>query len=240
VLKAGEVTLRKLSPAESATMDIRIESQAGVDPKEAPRVYARAKAACAPYPNDPAAQLVLAEAAFDAEDYAGAEAAADRAIAADPNTVDALLYKARAKMAVAVKAGDRTPATWRAIRVIIAAANKIDTENPQVLRLFFESYTEAGIAPPKAAREGLYYAFILAPQDRGLRFIAAETHLRDGELAPARTLLLTFVRDTHSGGTAKLAAQMVAEIDAGRPQNAIVALEQDKKEREEAAKRKRK
>lgn len=240
VLKTGDVALRKLSPAESATMEVRIESEAGVDSKEAPRVYARAKAACAPYPNDPAAQLVLAEAAFDAEDYAAAEAAADRVIAADPENVEALLYKARAKMAVAVKAEDKTPATWRAVRVIIAAANRIDTENPQVLWLFFQSYTDAGMAPPKAAKDGLYYAFILAPQDSGLRFLTAETHLRDGELAQARALLLTFVRSAHSATRGSLAARMVAEIDAGRPANAIAEIEKERKEREEAAKGKRK
>jgi tetratricopeptide (TPR) repeat protein len=237
VLPVGETVLRKLTPGESATMDVRIESQAGVSSDEAPGVYARAKAACAPFPNDSAAQRVLAEAAYDAGDYAGAEAAADRAIAADPNNVDALLYKARARMAVAVKAEDKTPATWRAIRVIIAAANTIDTENPQALVLYFNTFIDSGAAPTKSAKAGLYYAYLLAPQDRGLRFLAAATHLRDGETAPARAQLLTLARDAHSGAMGKLAARMVIEIDAGRPEGALAELEKDGKDRDDAAAR---
>lgn len=240
VLKTQDVVLRKLGAGEAAVMDVRIESEAGVTPEEAKRVYARAKTICAAYPNDSVAQRWLAEAAFDAQDYAGAEAAADRAIAADPNNVEALLYKARSKMAVAVKAEDKTPATWRAIRTIIAAANKIDTENPKVLWTFFQSYTQAGMAPTKAAKDGLYYAFMLAPQDSILRFVVAETRLRDGQSAEARALLLTFVRSAHGASIGKLAARMVAEIDAGRPEGAIAELEKDRKEREDAAKKERK
>jgi len=233
VLPIGEVSVRTVSPAESATMLVRIRSTAGVDDRAAQSVYAAAKAACAPYPNDPAAQRVLAEAAFDAKDFAGAEAAADRALAADPQHVGAMLYKAMARMALAKQAGDATPATWTAIRRIIAAANRIDTQNPAVLWLFYQSYLAAGQAPTAVAKQGLHYAYALAPQDRGLRFDSAEAHLRDGELALARPLLVTIAADPHAGNTtAKLAARIVAAIDAGHPEQAIAEIEKDRRERE--------
>lgn len=225
VLPVGEVIVRKLGAGESATMMVRIHSKAGVHPGEAAGIYADAKSAAAPYPNDPAAQRALLEAAFDAEDCAGAEAAADRLLAASPGNGDALLYKARIHMALAAKAKDTTPATWHAIRDLIAAANRADTENPLPLWYYYQSYGAAGQPVPKAAKDGLYYAYILAPQDKALRLAAADSHLHDGELAPARALLLTIALDPHSGDLAKLAATMVADIDAGHPEAAIAEIE---------------
>ncbi len=224
-LPIGEVELRKLSPAENATMAVRIRSNAGVRPGEAQNVYTAAKTACAPYPNDPAAQRVLVEAAFDAQDYPAAEAAADRLLALDPKNVDALIYKARVHMALAVKAKDNTPETWTGIRRLIAAANRADTENPQPLWLYFQSYATPGLPVPRAAKDGLYYAYVLAPQDRSLRFAAADAHLHDGEIKPARAMLLTLALDAHTGDLGKLAAKMVADIDAGHPEAAIAEIE---------------
>lgn len=224
-LPIGEVRLRQLTPGENATMAVRIRSNAGVRPGEAQSVYADAKAACAPYPDDPGAQRVLVEAAFDAGDFAGAEAAADRLLAANPQNVDALLYKARVHMALAEKAKDVTPETWTGIRRLIAAANRADTENPLPLWLYFQSYTTPGLPVPKAAKDGLYYAYILAPQDRSLRFAAADAHLHDGETAPARAMLLTLALDAHTGDLGKLAATMVSDIDAGHPEAAIAEIE---------------
>jgi tetratricopeptide (TPR) repeat protein len=138
-LPIGEVKLRTLTAGEAATMNVRIRSKAGVDEKTAPGVYAAAKKACAPYPDDRGAQLVLAEAAYDAGDFAAAEAAADRAIAADPAAVDAFIYKAMARMAVADKAGDRSRETWSAIRKIIVKGNRLDPDDPEPLILNFRS-----------------------------------------------------------------------------------------------------
>jgi len=240
VLPIGDVAMRKLGAAEAATMDVRIRSDRGVNADQAKDNYAAAKIACAHYPNDPAAQRVLTEAAFDAKDYAGAEAAADRLLAADPGSVDGLLYKARARMAVAVAAKDMTPATWTGIRRLIAAANKLDTENPAVLWLFYQSYVQAGAKPSQAAKDGLQYAYVLAPQDRTLRFDLAESQLRDGNLPAARALLLTIARDRHAGDRADLAERVLTAIDAGNPAGAIAEIEKARSGGGEESKRKRK
>ncbi|MES2441308.1 MAG: hypothetical protein V4574_00640 [Pseudomonadota bacterium] len=233
VLAIGEISVRKLRPAEADTMAVRIRSKSGVNQKIAPDVYAAARKACAPYPNDPAAQRVLTEAAYDARDFAGAEAAADRILAAEPRSVDALLYKAWAKAGIAEKAGDRSAPTWTAIRKLIATANRIDPENPEPLWYYFQAYERAGVTPPKLARDGLYYAFQLAPQDPGLRFAAARSYLQDGNAAKARALLTTLAWDPHRGGIAAVAAKLIAEIDAGHADTALRDLE---KQSEDAAK----
>lgn len=212
----GSVKIRKLTPGEAATMDVRIVSKNGVNEKTAPDVYEQAKKAAAPFPNDPGAQIVLAEAAYDAGDYAEAEAASDRAIAADPKAIDAHVYKAMARMAVAAKAGDTSKASWSAIRKIITTANRIDPDDPEPLILFYRSFAEAGQTPTRNARDGLYSAFALGPQDRGLRMNAAMSHLEEGKPAIARELLKPLAYDPHSQGLAKAAADLIAAIDTGK------------------------
>jgi tetratricopeptide (TPR) repeat protein len=212
-LAIGDIIVRKLSPGEAATMRVRILSKNGVDEKTAPKVYELAKKACAPFPNDPGAQMVLAEAAFDANDYAAAEAAAERAAAADPKLVDAFLYKAMARMAVAAKAEDEKKETWSAIRKIIVAANKLDTEDPEPLILYFQSFIQARQVPSKGAREGMYKAFELAPQDSGLRMSTASVYMNDGDFEMARALLKPLAFDPHAKGMAEAAAAMIKEID---------------------------
>ena len=221
----GEVTLRKLTAGEAATMDVRIRSKVGVTAKTAPATYERAKKAAAPYPNDRGAQLVLAEAAYDAGDYAAAEAAADRAIAADARAVDGYVYKAMARMAVASKAGDTSPQTWAAIRKIIASGNKIDPEDPEPLILYFRSYVESAARPTDNAKRGLMRAFELAPQDDDLRFNVAAMVLRDGDKERARNMLAPLAYQPHGRGIAAVAAELIAMIDKGEIDKALGALD---------------
>ncbi len=221
----GEVVLRKLTPGEAATMDVRIRSKVGVDAKTAPPTYQRAKRAAAPYPDDRGAQLVLAEAAYDAGDYAAAEAAADRAIAADSKAVDGYVYKAMSQAAVALKAGDKTPKTWRGIRNIIAAGNRIDPDDPEPLILYYRSFGQAGIPPNDSAKRGLEYAFGLVPQDKSLRLNTAALVLREGNKARARQMLAPLAYQPHGGGIALVASQLIAMIDKGETEKALATLD---------------
>lgn len=236
----GPIKLRKLTPGESATMDVRITSKNGVDERTAPRVYAQAKRAAAPFPHDPGAQIVLAEAAYDARDYREAEAAADRAIAANPNAVDAFVYKAMARMAVAKDAGDKSRETWAAIRKLISAANRLDPEDPEPLILFYRSFAVAGLTPTKNAREGLYTAFQLGPQDLDLRMTAVESYLQDNNPAMARELLKPVAYDPHNQRMAGIASDVVAAIDAGTAADALKVLESNQLKKEEVKDREKK
>lgn len=224
-IKLGEVKVRTLRPGEAAIMSVRIRSKVGVNAKTAPDVYARALKAAAPYPNDPAVQVVLAETAYDARDYAAAEAAADRAIAADAKAIDAHIYKAMARMALARQAKDRTPATWSAIRKIVTAANRLDPDDPEPLILFYRSYAMAGLPPTENAKKGLMYAFDLAPFDMGLRMNAAMMQLRNGKLAEARAMLRPIAYNPHGGARSTAAAAIIARIDAGNAKSTDLAAE---------------
>lgn len=226
----GQVTIRKLTPGEAATMNVRIRSKNGVDEKTAPGVYADAKNAAAAYPNDMGAQLVLAEAAYDAKDYAGSEAAADRAIAANPKAVAGYVYKAMSRMAIAQKANDVSDGTWGAIRKIIATGNRIDPQDPKPLMLYYRSFVEQGLPPTENAKDGLYDAFTYAPQDSNLRLELAIMHLNDRKAKIARSLLAPLAYQPHRRGLAEFAARIVAKIDSGDIESALAELDHHPKE----------
>lgn len=214
-IQVGAVTLRKLSAGAAAVMEVRIRSKNGVDDDTAPEVYEMAKKACAPFPDDAAVQLVLAEAAYDAGDYAAAETAADRALAIDSKAVDGYVYKAMARMAVAARDKDRSDSTWTGIRRIIAAGNQLDPDDPEPLILFFQSYTMAGLAPNDNAKSGLLYAFGLAPQDERLRMMVVQVALSDGNAGAARRLLKPLAYSPHHSALTRLARRMLDAIDRG-------------------------
>jgi tetratricopeptide (TPR) repeat protein len=224
-LAIAPVTLRKLSPGGSATIEVWMRSKLTAGATTAAAIYADARRAAAPYPDDADAQLVLAGAALDASDYAGAEAAADRALAADPKRVRALTFKATARMAVARKAGDTRPESWAALRSLLSAANRIDPRDPMPLWLYYRSYAEQRIAPPDIAKDGLNSAFLFAPYDRTLRLATAAMYLRERSGAAARLLLLPLAFDPHGRGPVQLATALVARIDAGDLDGAIALLD---------------
>ncbi|MET0310113.1 MAG: hypothetical protein ABW023_15515 [Sphingomonas sp.] len=220
-LPIGDIALRRLTDGEAATMAVRIRSKNGVGGKLAQKVYDDARKAAKDYPGDPGAQLVLAEAAFDARDLPEAEAAADRALAADPKAVDGYVYKALARILAANQARDRSKATWDGIRKIVATGNRLDPEDPEPLLIYYRTFAQNGIPPSASAKLGLAKAFSLAPQDRNLRFRTAVMYLEDGKKAEARALLAPLAYRPHGQALAQRAAQIIATIDAGVVADAI-------------------
>jgi hypothetical protein len=141
-----------LRAGEAAVMPTRIRSARGVDSKTAPEIAAQARAVAAQYPDDPFVERELAEAEFDEHNYAASEQAADRALSADPKLAKALIYKGRAEMMLA----DSSPkADWEAIRRNFLAANKLDTEDPEPLLLYYESFGKSGRRPTPNAIAGI-------------------------------------------------------------------------------------
>jgi thioredoxin-like negative regulator of GroEL len=93
------------------------------------------------------------------------------------------------------------PATadWDAVRVPLLAANKIDPEAAEPLRLFFETYVDAGVQPTKNALDGLAYALVLAPQDVKLRMELVGELINENKLDDAREALKTLAYSPHQG-----------------------------------------
>lgn len=91
--------------------------------------------------------------------------------------------------------------------------------------LYFRSFVDSGATPPASAREGLYKAFELAPQDEGLRLNAALTRLRDGKIEDARLTIRPLAFNPHGGAMMEHASKILAAIDSGDADAALKEAE---------------
>jgi tetratricopeptide (TPR) repeat protein len=208
----GPVAIRTLGPAESAMMETRIRLRRGLGREQAAALLPEARSAASVFVTDAAAQTILAETELVAGNLAEAVAAADRALAADPRGIDALIVKGRVTMIRAK--GNKDAAPWREARKLLLAANAIDADDPEPLILFHRSFLEQGVPPTANASQALFRALALAPQDRYLRWDAARQHLINGDAAGARAALVPLAYDPHGGERARTAAAMIAKIDS--------------------------
>lgn len=229
-LPIGKVTVRELGAGEAGMMYVRIQSKAGVDAKEAPQVVAMARKAAASFTNDAAVQTILAEAEFDAGNFAEAEAAADRAIAADPKAVDAFTYKGAARMRQIAVRGNDSPADWAEVRKSFLAANRLDPDDPEPLTYFFMSYVRQGKEPTPNAAAAAVRALELAPQDIGLRMVVVQYMLRHGKAAEARSALLRLASDPHHEELRQTASAMIAALESGGSEAALGILRSKQQE----------
>ncbi|WP_230635568.1 tetratricopeptide repeat protein [Sphingomonas sp. Leaf4] len=217
----ADVSVRALTPAEAAMMPVRIRSKRGTDRTQALALLPLARRAAAPYPNDAAAQALLAEVEFHAGNFPIAEAAAARAIAADPKSIDGHILLGRARMVQARAARDAAPERWRSIRRSFLAANTIENDDPEPLLLYYQTYQVPGQTPTANARDALLRAHLLAPQDRGLRMQAARVLLETDRADEARRVLGPVAYSPHGGRSGVLAQQLIAAIDAGGAKAAL-------------------
>ncbi|WP_156679529.1 hypothetical protein [Sphingomonas profundi] len=210
-LPDSAVGVRMLTPGEAAMMPVRLRSDRGVDEAAAAAVVADARRLAAPFPNDAGAQAMLAEAEYDAGHDAEAEAAADRALAADPKNRAAMMYKGRVLVRRARQA-DADAAAWRTARGWFVRANRAEPDDAAPLYLFYRSFLSEGVTPPANAVLGLVRAFELAPQDGGLRFMLARQYLIDKRYKDARETLAPLAFDPHAPADSP-AATLLALID---------------------------
>lgn len=214
ITPTGPITIRQLTPGEGAMMPVRIISKRGVDAAMAARVVVDARRLAAPFPNDPGAQDALAEAEFDNGNDDLAEAAADRALAANPKDRVAMMYKGRSRMRRAQKAKVTDPAVWKDARGWFIKANHVENDAAAPLMFFYLSFEAEGQKPTANAVKGLEYAFQIAPQDPRLRWLLAGQYLVDRRFKEARATLAPLAFDPHAPADNRAAA-IIALLDKG-------------------------
>lgn len=229
---ASPVAIRELSAGAAAMMPIHMRSTRGVDREEALKILPEARRVGAAYPDDAVAQAQLAEAELDAGYVAEADAAADRALRADPASVQALIYKGMIQLERARETKDDDPAAFRTARSWFLKANKVDPNLAQPLYLFYDSFLVSGVKPTANAVLGLHRAFQLAPEDRNIRMRVAFQALNDKDGKLARRALAPIAFDPHGRGGSARAAEIVKLIDAGKVEDAGNLLHGDEDEAE--------
>jgi len=207
------VAVRALSAGERAMIDLRMRSDRGVNRTTAQPILAEAIPIGARFPDDPVVQGWLAEMALDAGRYDLAEAAADRALAIDPKSSQALVYKGQTHLRRAREAKIKDPAVWKEARSWLLKANAIDPNDAYTLMLYYSSFGMAGVKATDNAKAALARAHELVPQDEGLCFAYARQSLYDGKIDQAREALRPIAYSAHAAPDNR-AAQLLAMLDA--------------------------
>jgi tetratricopeptide (TPR) repeat protein len=230
-----EVTITPLSPGAAEVMPLRLQSKVGVDRDSAEPLAVKVRQISAGNPGDPLVEITLAEAELDAGHLQASEAAADRALAADPTSVDAMLYKG---LALIRKVDDAARPDARLVgdaRDWFLKAHAADPQDPEPLFEYFRSYLVAGEPPTAKAIDALHRASGLVPQDSSLRLMSAYQYLRDKDLKMARQTMAPVAYDPHSAQAATIARSMIERIDAGDIEGALKAGKAPQKDEPEGS-----
>jgi hypothetical protein len=225
-IEIGQIAVEPLGPGEAAFMKVRTRSTVGVDEKAAKQLVLEGRRAASPFRNDPVVQGYLAEVEHDASNWVEADAAASRALAADPENVQALIYKGRVAIARLSEGKSTDKVAWRTARNWFVKASRIDMEDPEPKVLYHSSFAAEGLPPTRNAVEALTYAMDLVPQDKSLRLQVAHQHLTDGKLAEAQTALAPVAYNPHGGTVRDWAVKVMARLKAGDSKGALAAWEE--------------
>jgi len=218
-LKAVTVQVTSLSAGASAIIPVLMWLNSGTEVNgeglaaEGRRIEQR-------FPNDPLVETTLARADLDVKDAKGAQTAAERALAVDPNSTDAMIFEGRAQIEQLTSSGG-SPAGFDQARTWYLRANKLDPEGPEPLYQFYQSYVAQKVAPTQNAVDALHYASDLAPQDLNLRVQSAGLYLAEGKLKEARVALVPVAFNPHGEKERGIARQMITDIDAGNGSAAL-------------------
>jgi tetratricopeptide (TPR) repeat protein len=180
------VTTRLLAPNEEQIMRHRIRLSRGVSRSEARGIASTLWGQAAARPQDLALQVLAAEAHLDASKHAEAITLADRALAINPDSVDALVYKARALFEAKQGTDDR----FAKARDLLIKARDIDAKDPRPLIELYRSYRASPVRPiPESALIALDNAYDLALHDRTFRVLLARQLMEEGRARPAEQVL---------------------------------------------------
>lgn len=212
VLTTGDITVRSLSAGEAAIMPVVMRSRRGVGSKElAAEIVAEARALATQFPADSAVHAALAEAEFDADNYAAAVAAADAALTVDPRNVSAHVQKVYASFGIAEKA--ETAAGVDEARRALLTLNSLEPNHPVPLVYFYRSFQVRGETVTANAVAGLEQAAAVAPFAHDISLMLAQQYLVDDKIAQARETLLPVAYNPHGGKRAEKLRELLVRLE---------------------------
>jgi tetratricopeptide (TPR) repeat protein len=153
-------------------------------------------------------------------DYDEAIESADRALALDPNNIDANVARADAMIGQARASEDDDNPLWEASRSFIIRANNANPNNPDALASYYASFPVRETRPAIAV-SALERAYQLMPQSGAIRLIMAEEYLAQERYDQAILAANPLAQTPHEDASTERARAIIAtarnpeESDAG-------------------------
>jgi len=152
--------------------------------------------------------------------------AAESALKVEPKSTEALIWKGRNILAKAKKANDA--ALFTEARKQFLAANRLDSEDPEPLYLYYRTYRAANVQAPKQAIDALRYATVLAPRDYYPALQLVTENLRQNNLNAAAEALKPLAYLPHLGQTKQNDALAVLRlIETGKATEALALAQKE-------------
>jgi tetratricopeptide (TPR) repeat protein len=216
----GPIAVSRIGAPLAAMLPVLVRSRPGGDSEGAAAVLVDARKIASRYPGDAQVQAALAEAEFDAGNDDEAIAAANRAIAIDPQVENAYVQKGYALFRKAADADDQDRA-YRDAMAPFQALNAIENDHPLPLIYYYRSYVARGQEPSDNARDALARASELAPFDFGLAFQTGAMFAAEGRPGLAIQVLKPVAANPHGGQMAEMARAFIDQL-ATTPEGTIV------------------
>lgn len=229
-----KVEVRALGEAESAVMGEYMRLRRGVTRKQARGIADEIAPKARRYPDNLFVQLAATEAFLDARRFDEADSAADRALAIDPDSTEALIFKGMIAIERG-KAGDK--ARFAAARPPLAKATRLDPEDPRPFILYYQSFNKAGEKVPDAAVAGLEQVFTQAGSDDQYRLLLARQLLIENEGEAAHAVLAPIAYSFHGNQKDNKVRPVIDLIKEGKVPEARAKLEEMFKKAEEDEKK---
>jgi len=202
--------------------DLILEAQLlkrGVSDDQGAVLLKKVRELAAKRPGEFYSRLVLARAECDLGDRAAGEKILKTLLDERPTDLEALQVMAYSRLAAARNADyDDAKAIYAEAAKYLGRAHKIDGDN--YLTLY--GYAEARSFdrdPSQNTLNVVFRAAEIAPQSPTIRMNAASLFTRAGQYGVARDMLTPIAANPHGGGAAKMAANMLKELEgkADRP-----------------------
>jgi hypothetical protein len=216
-VSAGEAALipETIAFRDDDLAEFRKESDRGREKKLRDDEMGQIRAKAARFPDDPYALYMLAIAEHVAGNLPGAEAAADRLLALQPNHARGMVVKS---LCLAQSAGNLAGAAreQRAAqaRALAIKANHADPDDPLPFLAVYQSYHLAGLKPTAEAVDNLASASATLPHDNRIRMLLVEELSAEGRWSTAMAVLMPIANNTHASPAREAARALMAKLQA--------------------------
>ena len=220
-----KASVRRLSDAEAASMEIQAKSKSGVDHDMALDLVGSARQLAADYAASAMAQLTAAEAFFDARLLDEAEKSARRAENIDPDDAIANLYLGRIALTRAVGFTPNEKSEWPAIEADpsqfdialeqYALASRKDRYNPAALHEFYIAHAMSGKPVPENALIALEDAYFRAQFDDEFRTTLGHLLLLENRDQEALNVLGPVINNPHTTKHNVKLNRLITEMEEG-------------------------